>query len=246
MNYTNNLHRLHSLSLIPGHAFMDGEGWKTACDQAMKELQCSDPLDQRVSDVAGPLFNKWWKSTDIQEKLRHFKEATGNTAAMWSATDNLTDSLHGLVQTMIIQAWTAFEVMVEKLWNAAVKERPRLVAAMSNKERGRFGFRSRERIRMSYQNTFKVKAHTIHRELASRSIDMLALMRCVLVHSAGVIDDWFIKDSASIPEASSFVALGVGAKISFTGGLARSLIDSVTPVGYDLIQCIDNWLLMNP
>lgn len=237
------------MCLIPGHAFMDGENWREVCGRAMIESGRTGLPDASIEPRAAVLFHEFWKSTSLEEKTKHFDEATKNAQAMWSKTPVMHESLHGLMQSAVIQAWTAFEVMADHLWRAAVAERPALSNNLTSSERKRLGFRSRGRIRESYTATFKIDSHAILKQLDDTGIDALALVRCLLVHSAGKIDDWFMKDSVSVanyPEIASLRALSLGARIEFTGGFVRKLLDPVAPCGFNLIQAVDNWILFHP
>lgn len=224
---------------------MDGEGWKESCDKAMKELGITDPDDPSYVDKAAQLFHKWWEDKPESEKVRHFHEANFNAAKMWVMMPMMHESIHALLQAMIVQAWTAFEVLSEHVWREATKLRPLLLSAMSKKEENAVGFRSRKKIRESYKMTFKKDNSTILKSLAPTAIDALAVVRCILVHSAGKIDDWFLRDGVGVPEVAHLMMLPIGTAVEFTASFTRSLIDDVTPGGYDLIQTVDNWLLLH-
>ncbi len=244
--YRSNIERSHRLALIPGHAFMDGENWKAACDRAMKELGTSDPLDARVPEPAVRLYKEREATFSTQQKCDHFREATDNADLMWSEFDTMPRALHDLLQTMVINALTAFEVLVEGLWYAAVAERPSLESAMTNEERGKIGFRSRRRFRKSYELIFTSDVGSIHSLLLDQSIDAAALVRNVLVHVAGKTDDDFRTGAKGIPILAQWEAAPEGTEIEFTGSFTRGLIDPLTPLGYSLVKEVDDWLKRNP
>jgi hypothetical protein len=233
------------LAVVPGHAMFEGELWENACVKAMKEIGTDDLEAKEVGERASKIFNEAWFSSGINEKLRRFNEATSNADAMWRQTEGLYDSLHLLLESMIIQSWTAFEVLVDHLWRAAIAKKPDLLNSIPSNARRSIGFRSRSKIRFSYKETFRTDKRWIETILESHAIDSLALIRCVLVHSSGTIDDWFMRDSKDISEVESFRAIGVGNKIALTGEMTRSLIDPVTVIGFELLQAVDDWLWFN-
>ena len=246
--YTSNIRRVHSLTLIPGHAFMDGEIWKDACNKIASESPNDDPLSEEFGNRAGKEFNKLWKGIPQKEKERHFLEASKNADNMWSKTGLTNGALHGLLQTIIIQAWSAFEVLSEDLYKNSIKENLTSISEFTRKEANQhfLGFASRERIRNTYPFVFKSYNSEITRPLVSTDIDALALVRNVLVHKAGVIDQMFMDGSAMVPQLASFRSLGLGTEIQITGPWVRTLVDPVIPIGYDLLNAVDSWIFAHP
>jgi len=247
-SYRANVRRVHSLGLIPGHAFLDGEGWKDACNKTESEMPGVDPNSEPFSSRAGKLFNDWWRASDQPEKERHFKEATGNADAMWSRTSLMNEALHGLLQTIIIQAWSTFELLAEDLYKNVIRCGFSSVSSYTDKERkqNRLGFRSRERIRKTYAFIFKIDNSNIKSILSSNFIDALALVRNVLVHTGGIIDDDFLTGAKTIPQLSDFYNLGIGKEIFLTGGWIRALVDPPIAIGFELLNSVDDWLFAHP
>ncbi len=244
--YEVNIRRAHGIALVPGHAFMDGENFKVACSRAMVELNTDDPRNPTIPDLAVKYYQEREESFSVQDKCDHFREATGNADAMWEQFDTMPQALHGLLQTMVIQAWTAFEVVVEDLWKAAVGEHPSLVAAVpAEKRHNVFKFRSRKAFRASYEKTFQTDDSHIRSILGGSDIDALALVRNVLVHLAGKTDNEFKDQSKGIVKLAVWQVAPGNTEIEFTGAFTRELIDPVTPIGFTLIQEVDAWLKRN-
>jgi len=182
------------------------------------------------------------------EKERRFFEASGNADAMWSKTELMNEALHGLLQTIIIQAWSAFEVLAEDLYKNTLKEGLSSIAPYTDKERQKhwLGFASRERIRNTFAFVFKVDNSRIISALSSTDLDALALVRNVLVHKAGVIDGIFLSGSKPLPQIAYFHGLGLGKEILLTGDWVRKLVDPVIPIGFDLLNAVDSWIQAHP
>lgn len=249
--YTNHLYRLHSVSLIPGHAFMDGEKWRESCLRASDEFGRVDLTDPRIPARAKEHYDTWRWNSDIADKRAHFLEASKNAAAMWSGTMPMHIALYDLVLTLIVQAWTAFEVMADHLWRALDKLRPQLFASLSNTKKKGFGFRSRKAIRRSYEMTLQEDNFAVTAAMNSSAIDALALIRCLIVHAAGKVDQWFLDDSKDalgnpVSEVAQYLALPIGTPIEIPCGYARKLIDNVTPISFDLISEVDKWIVRHP
>lgn len=247
--YSANISRCIVIAMVPGGAFFEGGKWQEALAEAMNELKIFDEDDNAVCERASRIFSKKrYERTDVKENSKRVLEATRNTEETWSHSKHFHGALHHILQLMVIQAWTAFEVMTDHLWRAATRERPSLLAKLSNTQRGKLGFRSRKKIRESYKMTFTVDGDPIQKLLSSQTVDELALIRCVLVHSAGNVDQWFIDDSFGVttPMATHYRALGIGAEIQLKGDETRRLIDPVSKIGYDLLRAVDNWLLLHP
>lgn len=158
-------------------------------------------------------------------------------------------AFEALLGAMVIQAYTTLEVLAEDLWRAVVDARPSLLSGMSSTKKKSIRFRSRERIRLSYEYTFQSDRAAIDAALKDTAIDELALLRCMLVHSAGKVDDWFMRDSAAVahlPRIAQWRGLALGAAIEISGELVRELINPVTHLGSALILEVDQWLLRNP
>lgn len=246
ISYKANVRRVHSLGLIPGHAFLDGEGWKDACNKTQSEMPGVDPDSEAFSSRAGKIFNAWWKASDQPEKERNFKEATANADAMWSKTPLMNEALHGLLQTMVNQAWSAFEYLAEDLYKALINERASLQFTPRERNDFHLGFISRKRIRNTYKFLFKTDNAKVVSTLDSKTIDALALVRNVLVHKAGIIDKVFFDDSKDVPVLVPLRALGEGKEILLTGKRVRDLIDPAIPVGFELLNSVDDWLFSHP
>jgi hypothetical protein len=137
-------------------------------------------------------------------------------------------------------------VLAEDLWKAAASERPHLESVLTKKEKRDIGFRSRRKIRCAFESAFKHNNTAIKSALEHSSIDVLAVVRNVIVHSSGNVDKFFKRESARLSELDHLRALTIGTPIAFDGAFVRSVIDSALPCGFALLKAIDEWLVANP
>lgn len=246
--YSANIQRMHGLALIPGHAFFDGETWKKYCDEAMKEIGTTDEDHPEVGILASRLLKEGVKHDPIAESKRRFFMATENAAVMWARNDVMHPALHGLLQGLIVQTMSAFEVLAEDLCRNTMKTGINSVAIPTEKEwrKNQLGFTSRKKIRDTYAFVFSTDNDKIKSVLASTSIDAIALIRNVLIHKDGVIDKVFMDGSKSVPQLSHFRSLGKDADVLITGTWVRALVDPVIPMGYELLNTVDDWLFAHP
>src|SRR5207249_2654074 len=124
--YGHNIQLMHTIAMVPGYAFMNGETWGYAVVRAMNELKSTNPDDPAV----GKLASKHWDAYDLQgfdqSKINHFFEATANAERIASLPGRMWShgALHGLLKSILIQAWTAFEVLAEDLHCGAREKHP--------------------------------------------------------------------------------------------------------------------------
>ena len=250
--YTDNLLRVQSMTSIPGFAFMHGEDWGYAIDAVSASLPSLKKGSSEFSDMAKSTFDANRKKYVEQDFYLHYREATGNAENICCQLPSSHSAYHALLQGIVIQAWGAFEVMAEDLWKRVIKHRPKLDTRSKN-ERWLSGPRSRTKLANLYRWTFRLDNRAILRPLDSKKVHSLAIVRNVLVHSAGQIDDWFVKDRKNsdrlaIPKGKMrpldcIRGTAIGYRIPFTGKLVRRLIDPVTPLGFDLVRAVDKWLV---
>jgi hypothetical protein len=253
-NYTNNVDRIIAMAMIPAAAFRDGELWRMACEEAMLNIPTKNERDPRVGKLATKLFRPRVDRISLKEARRHIFEAHSNVEKMWSGTPWMHDALHYYLQTLIIQAQIAHEVLTEELCKNALELGLKSTVSPTPKQWNSLGFISRKKTRDTYEFVFPIDNTKIKDILYSPHIDALALVRNVLIHKAGIIDSKFldamtgapIKPGAPstppLPALSYFGNLGLRKKLLITGESVRKLLDPAIPLGYALIDAIENWI----
>lgn len=185
-----------------------------------------------------------------------------------------TDLVHGAdawLAAQITGVWTAFEALAEELWVAAVNAHPHGLAELkgAKKQAGedkkidlsmlqrhgydlsknmgtvlskRFSFDRLEDIRRAYEEAQFEGDVPIQDLLQEKSLSILSATRQVIVHNGGLIDEKFLRRKADLP-AELIAALGE--PLPLNGETVASLIGPVIQLGWDLIMCIDQWLMKN-
>jgi hypothetical protein len=246
--YSENIKRLYVMAMNPGWTFYEGELWGMCLSRAMHKLGINNRDDPAVTKLTNDYFVKYDTRRIEPDALKQiFHEAIRNaeTVFSYSGRDTSHEGLHGLLKVLVIQAWMAFEVLCHDLFRDIEKERPWLTRHLSKTKRKELGFRSRHKIRQSYRLVF-TRGAAIDSILNDRSIDALAVMRNVLVHSAGKTDDTFKKESRYIRKLRSFRALPVGSQVKLDGLFVRSLVAPTVAVADRLVVATNRWLLKNP
>lgn len=156
------------------------------------------------------------------------------------------EGMDAVLKGIVTGAWTAFEVLVEMIWNAAVAERPSLKQAITTKEMEISGLRSTKRFRKLYEFTFRSDNAPMLGLLADDRIDALALTRNIIVHTGGKIDQEFDTRRGSIRALDCFNNVRKFGKVELTGPITKNLISPVVSAGFDLVEKVDTWIINHP
>lgn len=232
--------------MILGYAFMSGVDCQISVAEAMRQTGINEADSPAVCALASRLVIILRNNRSTDDSRANFEAATFNADGL-SYASHLVEAKRALLQSMVIQAWTAFEVLAEDLWKEVTAKRPELIAGITKAEWKKCGFKSAPKIANAYRYTFRpdnsgniawIVDHTV--------IKALAVARNVLVHSGGRIDEMFTKQRAIIPELNSIRGRKKGYLIPFTGSLVRRLVDPTTVLGFGLVRTVDEWLSANP
>jgi hypothetical protein len=106
--------------------------------------------------------------------------------------------------------------------------------------RTRFDFRTLRKIRDLYGRAFdKPSDPKIDEILSNRSLDALAQVRHVIVHSAGIIDREYVERTRGIPNAPK---LSEGQPLRLDGELTFNLIDLAVRQAVNLLKAVDSFV----
>lgn len=150
--------------------------------------------------------------------------------------------LEATLQSVLIQAWLAFEVLAKQLWGEAQRQSKSSFVSLTERELAskNFGFRSRSGIRSTYSHSFSFDPK-IDGALDKENIDPLALLRNALVHNGGNVDKHF-KAGTNLAALTRFAALDCDDPIEIDGPLLNVTINLVTGAVFDLCAGVDDWL----
>lgn len=194
------------------------------------------------------LQGKWFEETQ-KGKIATGMDIGANVLTLLASTGEpeTNEGIDAILMGMITGMWTAFEVLVEMVWDGAVRERPNLgYAGMTPKERDASGFRSTKRFRLRYSYTFRTDEKPIFKSLADDRIDALSLTRNIIVHTGGKVDKDFIKRGRNIAALACFSNIPEDEKIKLTGPIVLDLIQPIPALGFQLVKAVDEWITSHP
>lgn len=256
-SYFRNMLRIQSLGRLP--ILLTGVALTTATFDMVARRQLQLEHDEPRLNPDDTLFDSvlfaskeairqklqgdWFAATQIGEAKSGMTIGEDFLARMVSTGNaELSEGIQAVLVGMLTGMWTAFEVLVEDLWNAAIKERPHLNEGWSSKERELSGFKSVKRLKNHYNSTFRVESDAIQNIIGDERIAGLSLTRNVLVHALGRIDTTFDKRRRSIPSLACFSAFNLHDEIPITGPIVSHLICPFPILGLDLISNVDKWI----
>jgi hypothetical protein len=172
--------------------------------------------------------------------------------------------IESLMFSEIVSAWTDFEIMAGDLWEAAVNMAPSKLAHSAHglnwghvKEitRGTFSLDGRvgallrmgqkfDRLgdmRKAYANTFTEHRNGIDGALNSPAVSNLNVVRNLIVHKGGTIDQDYVDAHRSIP-GTLLPTPTIGQIFPVDGDLVYRLVQPAIDAGIRLIQAVDSWL----
>jgi len=262
-----NLLRSLGLVMIAGHSFKSGKDWQKCVSAAHEHYFGEHEPDEEhfarkrdaMTDFATDLLVKLQKGESSQESIKQFTTACYNYEVFSKKNTQAYNWIHDLLTSSIIQTWTAYEVLASELWEGVVKKRPSLDtrASWSRDQRSHSRFTSRSGIANRYRWTFPMDNADILSVVDNPAIHALALVRNILVHSAGKIDGafngdrkgfkpWGSSKAVRIPQLRVIKWRKIGFKVPFSGPMVRHFVDPVLPLVFKLLQSVDEWLIRHP
>lgn len=188
---------------------------------------------------------EWFNATKTGEATSGMETGEEALSVMVPAGGlELEEGIDAMLCAMVIETWTAFEVLAESVWNAVDTARPNLKQSLQGK-RG-VGLRSTFGIRNRYALTFATDSASIMGTLNDTRIEALALVRNLIVHLGGKKDSEFETRGKSLVELAYFFSANAPAKIKLTGPVVLDLIKPISTLGLALAISVDNWLVSHP
>jgi hypothetical protein len=239
--FTERIQEVHALSMVPGYSFMNGENWGISLVRAMKELGILNPDHPEVGKRTNKIFDEFDSEKLDDSTIAHFYEATSNAAAIASLPGRPYShgAIESLLKSMVVQSWSAFELLSEQLLTEILKQHPHLFAEpILNRK---YDFRS-ERTRLeSYKRAFNADSGILAAVLDSE-IKGHALLRHLLVHRNGYVDDKNKIEREREPKCTEWDSYQVGDRIFLDGVIVKRLLDRTTIKGFRLISACADWL----
>lgn len=232
-----------NMGALPGFYVLSAEKWILASIQAHQDVTggrpATNPVELGRIDIKHKrLFLDGVGTGDMMKA--QMKEKTAVFQDLVNACDHeIQDIVYGIFKSMIIQSWTAFEMLLGDI------VRRLQVAHKTLLPQDKFRFDSRREFRKSYTKAFNDP--TIDAVLDNHIIDALALVRNVLVHANGFADERFLSQNENAYPVNPvlqkcFPNMVLGAKVLLNGEIVRNLMEPCLIKGSDLAIEVDNWL----
>jgi hypothetical protein len=161
---------------------------------------------------------------DLERGIKAFDE-------FLKRTTTLDGAVRAVLESQITLSWTAFETLAEDLWNAALACHP---GSATQKPY----FRRLESIRETYKG-LSPTSNEINAVLANPDLRKLNLVRNVLIHKAGIVDQQFLDGAADIAWNSGDT---LSQLIRIDGARVKELVNPVVRSGEELIRSVDRWI----
>lgn len=241
------------LSLVPGISAMLSLHMMHAMDLAHQQFDMVPDMSQNEEERNSALWNL--ASLHLQDIARKEEGnwhdgVSGYTASldrispMFKAQSH--EFLHGLLKAIVVQSWTALETLSKDLWELInASPNASFLRPTERQRRGeRLWFTSRSGIRRCY--AFSFKCPKIDAAIHQDEIDAIAVLRNVIVHSAGRVDGDFQKEVGDFHQFSAVTSLAKTNLIPVDGKLVRSVIEPAIRAAYNLSARVDDWIKLNP
>jgi hypothetical protein len=256
--YRESLRLVLGLAAAPGFSSMVTSQWAEACTRASLDV-LGEAYQTRLESASGNEMERVFRLANnlmgqiVSENspLLH-KNLVHSTRQLEQIVLNCGPYVHGIfegvLKTVLIQSWAAFEALTRTLWKKLEASNHTSIYRPDDKEwkRSQLGFGSRRTIRRTYEAVFPLNHSAILAALDPRVIDPLAILRNVIVHHAGKVDQTFKGECGQFPVLASLQNLALDAPIPIDGVLVRDVVDPALSGGYSLISAVDDWLARHP
>lgn len=257
-SFRENARLVLGLAATPGFSAMISMQWAEAGTKAaiqmygkkyQKKLQNATPAQIQQH---WQLSNKLMGEIVATESPLHRQKLEFATNMLEMLAMNCGPYVHGIyesvLKTIVIQSWGAFEALTRMLWDRCIESSNGAMVRPTDKEwkSNRLGFGSRSGIRRTFDFGFRTDNADIRAALTTSVIDPLAVLRNVLIHHAGKVDQSFKDDSDGMPILATYRAQNLNSPISIDGILVFSVVDPALNSGYSLIRAVDTWLISHP
>jgi hypothetical protein len=146
-------------------------------------------------------------------------------------TTSLDGAVRAILESQITLSWSAFEALAEDLWNAALACHPGSATQKPH-------FRRLQSIRESYKS-LSPTSNEINAVLANPDLRKLNLVRNVLIHKAGIVDQQFLDGAGEIGWNSGN---NLGQLIRIDGARVKELVSPLVQSSERLIRSVDKWI----
>ncbi|HEX4083610.1 MAG TPA: hypothetical protein VHY22_01765, partial [Chthoniobacteraceae bacterium] len=239
-----NCRRAMNLVVIPAWSFIAHEQWAHAMSEAFFKTISAPPLGhdavEKLHEEAGVILSAIGQVSDEVEK-RMFTYATRQfitVVGSWGG-EGIHEALEGLLQGVVIQMWTAFEVMVGDLLTGIATGFPSKFPGLAARS---LNFASRESFRNAYLRAFPPSLAAIHNPLNDLSVNAICLLRNSFVHSGGLVDQIF-KDGCQECGLTKWAGMAINTKFDLDGEIIETHVERLISSSLSLLSSVDSQLI---
>lgn len=156
----------------------------------------------------------------------------------------LGEGLSAILSAMIVDSWTAFEVLSDMLWETSLSIKPDLISHLTAKQKKEeIGSSSLKKIRSSFSHAFSTNGADIITSIDSTDIDALALVRNSIVHDSGVADKRFVDNWKIKNLKAPFDHIVKSDPLILDGEIVYNLIHPCVSHGCKFLTAVEGWFI---
>lgn len=176
-SFAANIERVLGLLSLPGYTAWVMTEWLAASTRASSEIvgknATSEQIQARTNDIGsraeGYLAQAMY-APDVDQRLVMIRMTQMVEQNVVHSRPDIHAAAEGLLKTVLIQTWTAFEVLSEELWEGVLNEHPHRLAGLE----GKSGESNEQR-----QNN-PLQKHVVLHELHKHGYDLSKVMGTIL------------------------------------------------------------------
>lgn len=194
----------------------------------------SDPKDfdeALTAEVRKRMEKKYSETGSLEEATGYNLKRSITNMERWIDTfPQIGNAIRALLESQLTLTWTAFETLSEDLWIQSVRR--------YHEDEKKPRFRRLATIRESYH---QLKNPEIDAILADVGLRKLNLVRNLILHKSGKVDEEFLREASIISwDTKEFE----GKVITINGAMVKELANPVIRSSQELIRAIDKWMVM--
>lgn len=240
--FNGNVARMARMIEVPAYAAFTAELHSVALYRICqgfptpKKLSRIPRLAEKVHTIMAEAINQ---DPDIVQTC--LVNSLSNVNSFAKQTENVESIFESFLNGILIQAWATMEVLSKELLQNCVTMHPECFAHLTPEELLKLQTTSHQKllpILTAYEKAF---GSNFRNPLREQCVDALYLLRNLLSHKAGRIDDKFLGDCAA-KYLTGWAMMREGSLYPTTGETVKSLVDPNLRCGYSLLRFVDQWL----
>lgn len=211
--------------------------WEMTGRPLLTEEEAQDEaLCNAITDKMTAQFDHLYNETGSKEIAAgyDFDRALERFEGLIPTDPDMDKAVYATFSSQLIAMWTTFETLSADLWLTLLKCKPDAVEKPQ-----RHSHQSLRKIQDAF-GALSPRSEKIDAVLAETALRRLSLVRNVLLHRAGQIDQEFLDGAARI---KWLLADQLGQPIQLDGRRVRELVNPAIGIGVSLIRAVDEWII---